>query len=159
ATAPELDEESLKDPLASELYVEGSEEPLITLGPENREFVEYEQIPKLMEDAILATEDVRFYKHHGMDLWRLGGAVLANFRDGFGAQGASTLTQQVVKNSFLQNEKTLKRKAQEAWLAFQLEQKYEKEEIFEMYFNKVLMTDNIYGFGTAADQFYGKEPE
>ncbi|MFC7365597.1 MULTISPECIES: transglycosylase domain-containing protein [Bhargavaea] len=159
ATAPELDEESLKDPLASELYVEGSEEPLITLGPENREFVEYEQIPKLMEDAILATEDVRFYKHHGMDLWRLGGAVLANFRDGFGAQGASTLTQQVVKNSFLQNEKTLKRKAQEAWLAFQLERKYEKEEIFEMYFNKVLMTDNIFGFGTAADQFYGKEPE
>ena len=159
ATAPELDEESLKDPLSSELYVEGSEEPLLTLGPENREHVEYEQIPQIMEDAILATEDVRFYKHHGMDLWRLGGAVLANFRDGFGAQGASTISQQVVKNSFLQNEKTLKRKAQEAWLAFQLERKYEKEEIFEMYFNKVLMTDNIYGFGTAAEQFYGKEPE
>ena len=159
ATAPDLDEESLKDPLASELYVEGSDEPLLTLGPENREYVEYEHIPQIMEDAILATEDVRFYKHHGMDLWRLGGAVLANFRDGFGAQGASTISQQVVKNSFLQNEKTLKRKAQEAWLAFQLERKYEKEEIFEMYFNKVLMTDNIYGFGTAAEQFYGKEPE
>lgn len=159
ATAPELDEESLKDPLSSELYAEGASEPFLTLGAENREYVEYEQIPQVMEDAVLATEDVRFYKHHGMDLWRLGGAVLANFRDGFGAQGASTISQQVVKNSFLQNEKTLKRKAQEAWLAFQLERKYEKEEIFEMYFNKILMTDNIYGFGTAAEQFYGKNPE
>ena len=61
----------------------------------------YDEIPKLMEDAVLATEDVRFYSHHGMDFYRLGGAVLANFRSGFGSQGASTLTQQVIKNSFL----------------------------------------------------------
>lgn len=62
-----------------------------------------------------------------------------------------------MKNSFLQNEKKLKRKAQEAWLAFQLERKYSKEEIFEMYFNKMLMSGRIYGFGTAAQYFYGKE--
>lgn len=110
----------------------------------------------MMEDAILATEDVRFYSHHGMDFWRLGGAVLANFRSGFGSQGASTLTQQVIKNSFLSDEKTLKRKAQEAWLAFQLERKYSKEEIFEMYFNKVLMSGRVHGFGTGADYFFGK---
>ncbi|WP_040228417.1 PBP1A family penicillin-binding protein [Bhargavaea cecembensis] len=158
ASAPKLDAESLKDPLSSELYALGSDEPFMTLGSENREYVEYEDIPADMRDAILATEDVRFFKHHGIDFWRLGGAVLANLRDGFGAQGASTITQQVIKNSFLQNEKTLKRKAQEAWLAFQLERKYSKEEIFEMYFNKVLMSGNIYGMGTAADSFYGKEP-
>ncbi|MGL3600339.1 transglycosylase domain-containing protein, partial [Veillonella sp. ZSJB6] len=76
---------------------------------------------------------------------------------GFGAQGASTITQQVVKNSFFTNEKTLERKAQEAWLAFQLERKYEKEEIFEMYCNKILMSGRNYGLGTAADFFYGKE--
>ncbi|SIT66272.1 penicillin-binding protein 1A [Edaphobacillus lindanitolerans] len=158
ASAPKLDEESLKDPLSSELYAMGSDEPFMTLGAQNREYVEYEDIPDEMREAILATEDVRFFKHHGIDFWRLGGAVLANFRDGFGSQGASTITQQVIKNSFLQNEKTLKRKAQEAWLAFQLERKYSKEEIFEMYFNKVLMSGNIYGMGTAADSFYGKEP-
>ena len=109
------------------------------------------KFPDPMQDAILATEDVRFYSHHGMDFWRLGGAVIANFRSGFGSQGASTLTQQVIKNSFLSDEKTLKRKAQEAWLAFQLERKYEKEEIFEMYFNKILMSGNNYGFGTASE--------
>ena len=69
-------------------------------GKEKREYVLMSEIPELMEEAILATEDVRFYSHHGMDFYRLGGAVLANFKSGFGSQGASTLTQQVIKNSF-----------------------------------------------------------
>ena len=156
STAPELDEDLLKDPVSSEFYDKNGE-IFATIGAENRKYVKYEDIPEDMINAILATEDVRFFKHHGMDFYRLGGAILANFRDGFGSQGASTLTQQVVKNSFLQNEKKLKRKAQEAWLAFQLERKYSKEEIFEMYFNKMLMSGRIYGFGTAAQYFYGKE--
>lgn len=156
SSAPELDEESLKDPISSEFYdVNG--DIFATIGSESRDYVNYEDIPKEMEAAILATEDVRFYKHNGIDFYRLGGAVLANITSGFGSQGASTLTQQVIKNSFLQNEKTLKRKAQEAYLAYQLEQKYEKEEIFEMYFNKVLMSGNTYGFGTAAESFFGRE--
>ena len=156
STAPKLDEELLRDPLSSEiLYANG--ELMHTTGVEKREYVNFDDIPELMENAILATEDVRFYSHHGMDFYRLGGAVLANFRSGFGSQGASTITQQVIKNSFLKNEKTLKRKAQEAWLAFQLERAYEKEEIFEMYFNKILMSGSTYGFGTAAEHFYGKE--
>ncbi|KOY80833.1 PBP1A family penicillin-binding protein [Lysinibacillus macroides] len=156
STAPELDEDLLKDPVSSEFYDKNGE-LFATIGAENRKYIKYEDIPEDMVNAILATEDVRFFEHHGMDFYRLGGAILANFRDGFGAQGASTLTQQVVKNSFLQNEKKLKRKAQEAWLAFQLERKYSKEEIFEMYFNKMLMSGRIYGFGTAAQYFYGKE--
>src|SRR5690606_23530830 len=90
------------------------------------------------------------------DVIRLGGAVIANITGGFGSQGASTITQQVIKNSFLTNDKTLKRKAQEAYLACKLEQEYEKEEIFEMYFNKILISGNIYGFGTASEYFYGK---
>ncbi|EON72436.1 transglycosylase domain-containing protein [Lysinibacillus sphaericus] len=156
STAPELNEELLKDPVSSEFYDKNGE-IFATIGAENRKYVKYKDIPEDMVNAILATEDVRFFQHHGMDFYRLGGAILANFRDGFGAQGASTLTQQVVKNSFLQNEKKLKRKAQEAWLAFQLERKYSKEEIFEMYFNKMLMSGRIYGFGTASQYFYGKE--
>lgn len=155
--APELDEEALKDPIPSEFYdVNG--ELFATFGAdENRKYIEYEDIPQEMVDAIIATEDARFFDHFGIDIWRLGGAVIANIRDGFGAQGASTITQQVVKNSFFTNEKKLERKAQEAWLAIQLERKYSKEEIFEMYFNKVLMSGRVYGFGTAAEYFYGKE--
>ncbi|RUL55638.1 PBP1A family penicillin-binding protein [Lysinibacillus antri] len=128
-----------------------------TIGKIDRKYVEYEDIPPEMVDAILATEDVRFFNHFGVDIRRTAGAVLANFRDGFGSQGGSTITQQVVKNSFLSFDKKLKRKAQEAWLAIQLERQYEKEEIFEMYFNKILMSGRIYGFGTAAKHFYGKE--
>lgn len=104
STAPELDEELLKDPVSSEFYDKNGE-LFATIGAENRKYIKYEDIPEDMVNAILATEDVRFFEHHGMDFYRLGGAILANFRDGFGAQGASTLTQQVVKNSFLQNEK------------------------------------------------------
>lgn len=157
SSAPKLDEELLKDPLSSDI-LDANQNVILKTGTEKREYVPYDQIPKAMEDAILATEDVRFYSHHGMDFYRLGGAVLANFRSGFGSQGASTLTQQVIKNSFFKkNDKTLKRKAQEAWLAFQLERTYDKEEIFEIYFNKILMGGNKYGVGTASQFFYGKD--
>ncbi|WP_017381871.1 penicillin-binding protein 1A [Paenisporosarcina sp. TG-14] len=157
SSAPKLDEESLKDPITS-VILDKNDDVFATIGSsEKRDYVNYKDIPKGMEDAILATEDVRFYKHNGIDFYRLGGAVLANITSGFGSQGASTITQQVIKNSFLQNEKTLKRKAQEAYLSYQLEKKYEKEEIFEMYFNKVLMSGNIYGFGTASNSFFGRD--
>ncbi|WP_085133417.1 transglycosylase domain-containing protein [Sporosarcina ureae] len=156
STAPDLDEELLKDPLTSN-FVTKDGDVFMKFGAEKREFVPYKEIPEQMKDAILATEDIRFFKHGGIDFYRLGGAVIANFRSGFGSQGASTLTQQVIKNSFLKNEKTLKRKAQEAWLAYKLEKEYTKEEIFEMYFNKVLMSGTRYGIGTGATYFYGKK--
>ena len=156
STAPDLDEELLKDPLTSNFLTKDGD-IFMKFGAEKREFVPYNEIPEQLKDAILATEDVRFFKHGGIDFYRLGGAVLANLRSGFGSQGASTLTQQVIKNSFLKNEKTLKRKAQEAWLAHKLEKEYTKEEIFEMYFNKVLMSGTRYGIGTGANFFYGKK--
>ncbi|MGD7021974.1 PBP1A family penicillin-binding protein [Rossellomorea vietnamensis] len=154
--APELDESLLKDPIASEIF-DMNGDLITTVGTEKRDYVNYEQIPPLMEDAILATEDNRFYKHNGIDIIRLGGAVIANVTNGFGSEGASTLTQQVIKGSFLSPDKTLERKAQEAWLAVKLEQDYTKQEIFEMYFNKVYMSAGINGFGTAATYYYGKE--
>ncbi|AIY05719.1 penicillin-binding protein [Planococcus sp. PAMC 21323] len=159
SSAPEIDEELLRDPISPTFYAADGETEIPYITAENREYINYEDIPKTMEDAILATEDNRFYEHSGIDLIRLGGAVIANITGGFGSQGASTITQQVIKNSFLTNDKTLKRKAQEAYLAYKLEQEYEKEEIFEMYFNKILMSGNIYGFGTASTYFYGKPLE
>ncbi|BDH61424.1 penicillin-binding protein 1A/1B [Lysinibacillus sp. PLM2] len=156
SSAPPLDEELLKDPISAEFYdING--ELFATTGAVERKYVAYDDIPQPMIDAILATEDVRFFSHFGVDIWRTMGAVVANVRGGFGSQGGSTITQQVVKNSFFTNEKNLERKAQEAWLAIQLEQRYSKEEIFEMYFNKILMSGRIYGFGTAANYFFGKE--
>ncbi|MFD2445821.1 transglycosylase domain-containing protein [Bacillus sp. CGMCC 1.16607] len=155
---PKLDEKLLKDPVSSKI-LDKNGEVVTELGAVIRDYVEYDDIPKLMEDAVLATEDVRFYKHHGIDFIRLGGAVIANFTNGFGSEGASTITQQVVKNSFLTTQKTLTRKIQEAWLAYQLEQKYTKEKIFEIYVNKNLMGKNLHGIKTAAHIYFGKELE
>lgn len=154
--APKLDADALKASIPSEIY--GLDGQLVTeVGSKNLEYVEYEDIPELMRDAVIATEDARFFKHHGIDPIRLGGAVLANFTNGFGAQGGSTITQQVVKNYFLTAEKTLSRKAQEAWLAIQLERKYTKEDIFEMYFNVVFMSERATGIGTASQVYFGKD--
>ncbi|WP_110927650.1 transglycosylase domain-containing protein [Bacillus massiliglaciei] len=153
---PELDEKLLKDPVSSKI-LDSNGEVLAELGTENRDYVNYEDIPKKVENAFLATEDVRFYEHSGIDFRRLGGAVLANFTSGFGSQGASTLTQQVVKRSYLTPDKTIKRKVQEMWLSLQLERKYTKEEIFEMYVNKIFFANRANGILTASRTYYGKE--
>lgn len=153
--APKLDPQKLKVPVPSKIY-DMNKELVTELGTEKRDLVEFNEIPDLMKNAVLATEDVRFFKHNGIDLIRLGGAVISNITDGFGSQGASTLTQQVVKLSFLSEEKTLKRKAQEAWLALQLERNFSKEDIFEMYVNRVSMGGNVYGIKAAAQTYFNK---
>jgi penicillin-binding protein 1A len=153
---PKLDKALLKDPISSKIY--DKDKNLVTeVGSQNRDYVAFEDIPKNVENAFLATEDVRFYKHNGIDVIRLGGAVVANITDGFGSQGASTITQQVVKNYFLGFEKTISRKAQEAWLAYQLEQKYTKKQIFEMYVNKIYMSEGSHGVLTASKIYFGKD--
>ncbi|GIN96559.1 penicillin-binding protein 2A [Siminovitchia terrae] len=153
--APKLDKQLLVDPVASQL-LDINGEVFTTLGAERRDYVEFDHISKQVKDAVLATEDVRFYKHHGIDIKRLAGAVLANFSRGFGSEGASTLTQQVVKRSFLSDEKTLKRKAQEAWLSIQLENNYTKDQIFEMYVNKIYYSNGIHGIETASKFYFNK---
>ncbi|MEI5907230.1 PBP1A family penicillin-binding protein [Bacillus spongiae] len=155
--APSLDEAILKDTISSEIYDMNGELVTKIGSSENRKYVEFDEIPDTVVDAIIATEDSRFFEHFGIDPIRLGGAVIANVTRGFGSEGASTITQQVVKNYFFSSDKTLERKAQEAWLALQLEQEYTKEQIFEMYVNKILMGGRIYGIATASEYYYGKE--
>lgn len=153
--APKLNEKLLKDPIASKIYDKNGN--LITeVGQENRDYVYYQDIPELVKDAFIATEDSRFYEHHGVDFLRLGSAVMANFSSGFGSQGASTITQQVVKRTFLSPEKTIKRKVQEMWLSLQLERKYSKDQILEMYVNKIWFANGANGILTAAHTYYGK---
>ncbi|WP_110112357.1 PBP1A family penicillin-binding protein [Bacillus sp. CGMCC 1.16541] len=153
--APKIDDSMLKDSLSSKIY-DVNEEKFAELGGQKRTYVQYDDIPPFVKEAFLATEDVRFFKHHGIDFYRIGGAVVANFKEGFGSEGASTITQQVVKNSFLTPEKTIKRKVQEMWLSFQLERKYSKQQILEMYLNKIYFAKGeVYGIAKAAETFYG----
>ncbi|WP_307891829.1 PBP1A family penicillin-binding protein [Bacillus swezeyi] len=154
ADAPSLDEAKLKTPYSSTIYDKNGKE-IAEIGSEKRTYVSIKDIPDSVKNAFLATEDARFYDHHGVDPIRIGGALLANFEGGFGSEGGSTITQQVVKNSLLSHEKTVKRKVQEVWLSFQLERKYSKDEILEMYLNRIYFSPQAYGVGKAAEQFYG----
>lgn len=155
-STPPLDETLLKVPVPSKVYGMDGELAAEIGGHEAREYVDADDIPELVKDAFLATEDVRFYEHSGVDYRRLGGAVLANVTRGFGAEGGSTITQQLVKLSFLSTDKTLKRKAQEFYLAYQLESRFTKDEILEMYLNRIYFSNYAYGISNAANNYYGK---
>lgn len=154
-SAPPLDPKLLKDPISSKVY-DMNGELIVELGQEKRTRITYQDIPKVVEDAFIATEDARFYEHFGIDFKRILGAIVANITEGFGAQGASTITQQVVKNSFLSPEKSIKRKVQDQWLAIQLDQQFSKQQILEMYLNKIYFSKGAYGIAKAADVYFGK---
>ncbi|GGC99279.1 penicillin-binding protein 1A [Pontibacillus salipaludis] len=154
--APNLDEAKLSDPYSTKLY-DANGDLFAELGTQKRTKITYEDVPQVLENAVLATEDVRFFDHFGIDLQRIGGAIYANITEGFGAQGASTITQQVVKRSFLSPKKSIERKVQEQWLALKLEQKYSKEQIFSMYLNKIYYGNNAYGVASAAKLYFNKD--
>src|SRR5690625_4273014 len=155
ATAPGLDPEKLSDPFSSKVYDQDGE-VFADLGDIKRTKIEFDDLPDVLIDAVTATEDARFFKHSGIDIRRIMGAVKANITRGFGSEGASTITQQVVENSFLTADKKLKRKVQEQWLSLKLEREYSKEEILEMYLNKIYYGSGAYGVGKAAEIYFGK---
>jgi len=129
------------------------------LGSEKRESVTADNIPLNLVNAITSIEDKRFFKHRGIDVYRILGAAFNNFTSS-STQGGSTLDQQLIKLAYFstsESDQTLKRKAQEAWLALQMERKYTKEEILTFYINKVYMGNGNYGMLTAAKSYYGKD--
>ena len=154
--APKLDKSKLVNPLSTK-FLDKNGNFFYEYGAEKRTHVTYDQIPKVIESAFLATEDARFYDHNGIDFRRTGMAVMENVTGGFGSQGGSTITQQVVKNYFLTMDKTAKRKVQEWYLSYKLEQQYSKHEILEMYLNKINLGNRSYGISTAAKKYYGKD--
>lgn len=127
---------------------------------EQRELVKLEDVPRHLIDAVLAIEDRRFFSHHGVDLTRIGGAVLANLRAGGVRQGGSTLTQQLVKNFFLTPERTLRRKLNEAAMALIVEARYSKRQILQSYLNEIYLgrrgATSIRGVGEATSYYFGK---
>ncbi|WP_137168293.1 penicillin-binding protein 1A [Salinimonas lutimaris] len=125
-------------------------------GVKRRIPVKLEDVPQEMIDAILATEDSRFYEHHGIDPIGMGRAVLSLVLTGEKRQGASTLTMQLARGFFLTREKTYIRKIKEIFIAWHMEQELSKQEILELYLNKVELGHRSFGVGAAAQVYYGK---
>jgi penicillin-binding protein 1B len=128
---------------------------------EKRRLVRYADIPKVLVDAIISAEDKRFFQHAGFDPFRIVKAVYVDLKSGRKAEGASTLSMQLARSFWLENDKSWKRKAAEVMITLELEQKLTKEEIFEFYCNQINLgqrgTFGIRGFGEAAQAYFGKD--
>jgi len=139
------------------LRIFSSEGTLIgEFGEERRAVVKIASVPAPLKQAILAAEDERFYEHGGVDYIGVLRAALHNFSAGSARQGASTITMQVARNFFLTKEKTLTRKFNEALLAFKIEHSLSKDQILEIYINQIYLGQRAYGFGSAAQVYFGK---
>ena len=125
-------------------------------GEERRAIVSIQEVPDVMKQAILAAEDDRFYQHGGIDSMGVLRAALSNIAGIGKKQGGSTITQQVAKNFFLTSEKTYVRKLYEALLSFKIEHNLSKDQILELYINQIYLGQRAYGFGAAAQIYYGK---
>ncbi|HBP83999.1 MAG TPA: hypothetical protein DD661_03085, partial [Gammaproteobacteria bacterium] len=125
-------------------------------GDERRITVQIEDTPRDLINAVLATEDDRFFSHHGVDPLGVLRALITNLKSGQTRQGASTITMQVARNYFLSREKTYTRKIKEALLAFKLERELSKNEILELYVNKIFLGHRSFGFQAAAAFYYNK---
>ena len=126
------------------------------VGEQRRIPVKLENVPQRLQDAFLATEDSRFYEHHGLDPVVIARAIFVAVNNGGASQGASTITQQLARNFFLTPEKTIIRKAREAVLAIEIENALSKQEILELYLNKIFLGYRSYGVAAAAQTYFGK---
>lgn len=157
--APELSESKLVATTSSKIY-DSKNELIADLGAERRVNAQSSDIPIELVNAIVSIEDHRFFNHRGIDSIRIAGAFLRNLTSRGGLQGGSTLTQQLIKLTYFStssSDQTIARKAQEAWLAIQLERTATKQEILTYYVNKVYMSNGNYGMQTAAENYYGKD--
>ncbi len=153
---PAWNPDSLETILPTSIYDKDGN--LVTrIGTENREPIKLAEVPTNVKDAFLATEDDRFYDHYGINFRSLGRAVFKNVLAGGISEGFSTITMQLVKLSYLSPERTFKRKIQEIILTLQMERYYTKDEIFEMYLNKIYFGQGAYGIQSAAHTYLGKD--
>ncbi|MBV6342696.1 transglycosylase domain-containing protein [Candidatus Magnetobacterium casense] len=146
-------------PLESSMLYSSDGESLAELYFERRRFIPYYKIPTHVRNAFIAVEDARFYSHHGLDFYRLIGAVIENVRAKSYVQGASTITQQLAKMLFLKPERTLTRKIKEAALSIQIENRYTKDEILGLYLNQAYFGTRAYGLEAASETYFGKKAE
>jgi membrane peptidoglycan carboxypeptidase len=147
--------ETLQPIQGTKIY-DDNDEAMTELHVERRILVPLAQIPQSLRDAILATEDRRFYSHWGIDPIGVARAIIQNYRRGRIVEGGSTITQQLTKVLFLTPDKSLERKLKEAVLALELERRYSKDRILEMYLNQVYFGHGSYGVEAAARTYFGK---
>ena len=156
-TTPVFDVAQLKkSDRTSYLYDMNGKEIMPVSSIEYRDWVSLEEIPEMLRNAFISVEDVRFYKHSGVDFKRMFSAALEILGNS-NSSGGSTITQQLIKNKVLGSERTYKRKIQEAFLALQCEKVMEKDDILEAYLNDIYLGGSNYGVKTAAKDFFGKE--
>ncbi len=127
---------------------------IVSLGPSYGKWIEYRGIPPVMKDAMVAVEDRRFYSHFGVDPVGIARALMVWARSGSASEGASTITQQLARNIFLNNSRTFGRKLREGVLALALETKFSKQEVLELYLNKVYFGGGAYGIDAASRRFF-----
>ncbi|WP_439426089.1 transglycosylase domain-containing protein [Oenococcus alcoholitolerans] len=165
AGAPKITESELASENSTQFF-DSQGNLIYSLSQQQRDYADQSEIPEKLRHAVVSIEDRRFYHHHGVDFYRTAGALLSNVRSKLtggqsdGLQGGSTLTQQLVKLSVFStrsSDQTLKRKAQEAWLALKVERNFSKNQILTFYINKVNMGNNVYGMKTAAQYYFGKK--
>ncbi|MDW7739916.1 MAG: PBP1A family penicillin-binding protein [Bacillota bacterium] len=154
--APPFDPSKLETVETSYLYDSNGEEVTALHEEQNRIAVSLDEIPMHVQNAFIAIEDERFDKHFGFDIIGSIRAAYTNLRAGGIVQGASTISQQLAQNAFLTTETSYKRKIQEIWLSIQLERNFTKDEILELYLNRVYFGNGAYGVEAAAQTYFGK---
>lgn len=125
----------------------------------NPDYVKIDEIPKDYLNAVVSVEDKRFYDHFGVDIYSIGRAFLSNLESKKIMGGGSTITQQLAKNMYFEQKKVLSRKVAEVFVSMDLEEKYTKEDILELYINIIYYGDGYYGIGDATKGYFGKEPK
>ncbi len=155
-TLPDINEAINRTRLPSTTILAENGNEVQSFGTVYSEFIRSEELPQYLIDAIVFTEDKRFYNHFGFDIISFTRAMITNVFAGRYAQGGSTITQQVAKNLFLTNKKTLNRKVQELLLAFWLESKFNKEQILSLYLNRVYFGHGAYGIEAASQKYFQK---
>jgi penicillin-binding protein 1A len=155
---PAADQLWLMNRQAAVRFVDEGGRTLAARGPQYGQLIKAAELPPYVSQAFIAAEDQRFFEHGGVDIQSVTRAALANVTAGHTQQGGSTLTQQLVKNLLLTDERSLRRKAQEARLAGQLEKKLTKAQILDLYLNRVYLGANAYGVDAAAQVYFGKPP-
>ena len=124
---------------------------------QRRVVASYDDYPEVLRQALISIEDKDFYRHWGVNVWRIAGAAYRDIQSGGRVQGASTLTMQLARNLFLSPDRSFHRKIQEALLAVQIERRFTKPQIFTLYANQIYLGHGVYGF-EAASQFYFSKP-
>ncbi len=151
------DLEDVRPAASSQIYDINGNELANVHAEQNRVPVKISQVPEHLKDAFIAVEDVRFYDHAGVDPKGIMRALIANITNKGVAEGGSTITQQLAKNAYLTQDRTYKRKIQEIFLALQLERRYTKDEILELYLNQIYFGQGAYGVQAAAKTYFGKD--